>query len=467
MPEKHSSVNKDSIKMTGTDKTDYEVPSFLISSLQNTPGKKEFYNTYSENKDEIPLWWSRDVDLPLTKKENRRAGKKAISIKNALEQQRIRAESANKRFLRIIQKQEKEYKKRCEMLEKQVADKLEELEILNNQNKLEYQNRLLQLEIELQKANLQKEFYQKEKQKLLEFEEMNLAVIEEQEERENVLASIDEELEKEKENSKEIKNSVDLERAEKGLLPITPIIDEESKEAVESNLDLNPKVNFDFEAYDSRNIMEIKHLSLINKETSRNELKNISFDIKKQGVTVVYSQSESVIANILASVMRTLPSNIQKTNGEIRLLGQSITELLSNEYRTKIKKIISCQEDIEDKIVRSSKKISSAFNQYKISAKTIIGLLNSFELNKDIYYKKQNKLSQIQRKKLAIALALSLNMPLTILYEPQEDMEDADKKQLINILNSTDYIGALFILTTDKKLSASILNSALYIFNNK
>ena len=61
--------------------------------------------------------------------------------------------------------------------------------------------------------------------------------------------------------------------------------------------------------------------------------------------------------------MRTLPSNIQLIKGEIRYNGESIYELLSDEYRKRIKDEIISSVDIEDAIARSTKNIQNIQKQ--------------------------------------------------------------------------------------------------------
>lgn len=452
-------------QMTGTDKTDYKVPSFLIKELESIPDKDEFYNTYAAEKDEIPLWWTRDVDLPLTKKENRRAGKRAIAIKNTLEQQRIKTEHANQRFLKIIEKQQKEHKKRCQLLDQQVLDKKEELAILDQQNKLLFQNKLLELELDLQQTNAEKVFYEKQKQKLNEIEEMNMALLEEQQERQSALAAVDEDITKEKEYTKEIKNDVNNERAKKGLSPLSPPI-EQIEEVEEQNNETDTE-EINLEAYDSKNIMEIKRLTIVNKETGLNEINSASFNIKKQGTTIVFSNYDNVIKNIYAAIRRTLPQKMLKTAGEIRLLGKSIYQINIEHYKNKIKNFIVSQKDIEKTIATSTKKISSLFKSNRISEKKSIKVLNLLNLDKKIYNKKADKLDITERKKLSIIIALLLDTPFILLYQPEEEISDQDKKGLVNILNTQKHKAAVLIFTKDKYLSGAILDSALYTFNKK
>lgn len=453
----------DNIKMTGTKKTEYKVPYFLLKNLDNIPDNTEFHNTYLPTKEETPLWWTRDVDLPLTKKENRKASKRAIAIKNALELQKIKTDEANKIFLRIIHKQERDYQKRCEFLEEQINNKKDELEMLEQKNKAEYTNRLLELELDIQNINLEKNYYQKESNRMIELEKISEQTIENQMQRELALATLDEELEKIKKEYGDIKQQVNTKRSQKGLLPIA-VLEEEKDNQVE---ELTYFDNTPIESFDSNNIMEIKYLSLSNKDTGRIELKNISFDVKKQGVTVIFSQSQAIINNIHMSIMRNLPSNIQRIKGDIRVLGESITESLREDYKKRISQLIINQVDVADNIAKSHKHVSWVLKSFGIVNKNAIEKISACGLNSDIMRKRADKLTCAERNKLALCICLSLDRPLVILFEPQEDLDVKDKKHLINVLNSQRLNSAILILTTDKNISANITDSALYSFNNK
>lgn len=349
------------IKMVYIDKANYFVPDFLAKNFENIPAPIDFYEGYS-HREEIPFWWTRDVALPLTSKENRKAKKEALNILRALEMQGMQLELANKRFLLLLQKQEREHKKRCEMLNEQTNQKLEELKVLSQNNKLEYQNKLMELELELQNINMEKAFYEREKANLFHLEEQSEQLTESHLEWQEAIAAIDEEILESKERSETVKIKLHNEYKEKGLLASAPSYEKKINDEKRQKLpDTTPLSKIKLESFDKRNILEVKHLYLTSRDSGQSELLNIDFNVKKREITIVHSESERVRIGILSAIMRTLPSNIQISNGDIMLGGKSVSESLHDEYRKRIQKLLVSSLDIEDIFARSNKKLYKAF----------------------------------------------------------------------------------------------------------
>lgn len=451
-------VNKD-IKMVQTDKTDYKVPEFLLNTFNYIPSPQDFCAGQKET-DEIPLWWTRDIDLPLTRSENRRAAKAAAALKNELEIQRQRLETANLRFKALLEAQEKEYKRRSEYLEEQTRTKLEELELLKQQNNLSYENKLLELELELQKTNLEKEFYEKESKNFELYEEKSRIYIEERHQLETALAALDKRLETEKQITAALKEKSAEEYKQLGKTPSIPVI---SADGIVEQGFLEP-IKTKMERYDVRNILEVKFLTLTDKETGSPELKNISFDVKRKGITVVFSESERVLFNILSAIMRTLPSNLH-VNGDIRIEGESNAAILRTEYREKIKHTINSLVDTLDRYARSAKSVRSEFKSAGLSEEKLLFMLKAFDLDPKTAIQKISKLDELTRRKLAIAACLSMELPLTIMYEPEEEMTAADKARLLDLLHTQNTDKATLVFTTDKYLAGALKSVSFYTFN--
>lgn len=454
-----SPVDK-SIKMVQTDKTDYKVPEFLLSTFDYIPSPQDFCIEQKET-DEIPLWWTRDIDLPLTRAENRRAAKAAAALKNELEVQTQRLETANLRFKALLEAQEKEYQRRSEYLEEQTRTKLEELELLKQQNNLSYQNKLLELELELQKTNLEKEFYEKESKNLELYEEKSRIYIEERQQLETALAALDEKLETEKQTTAVLKEKSASEYKQLGKTPSVPVI---SPEGIVEQGFMEP-VKTKMERYDVRNILDVKFLTLTDKETGSPELKNISFDVKRKGITVVFSDSERVLFNILSAIMRTLPSNLHVNGGDIRIEGESNAAILRTEYREKIKHTINSLVDTLDRYARSAKSVRSEFKSAGLSEEKLLFMLKAFDLDPKTAVQKISKLDELTRRKLAIAACLSMELPLTIMYEPEEEMTAADKARLLDLLHTQNTDKATLVFTTDKYLAGALKSVSFYTFN--
>lgn len=436
-----------------TEKTNYKIPESFLGKLDNIPSYEDFYKGYSTTQDEIPLWWTRDVDLPLTKKETKRARKETIAIQRALENHQIRLERANRQYLKILEKQERQFKERCLELDKQVELKKEELEMLHKHNKLEFENRLLELELELQQINREKQYYEREQKRLKELEEKKLKFKLKEQDWEETLASIDSEIRSTSQEKDKLKDEAQKELKEIGI-PIEEIEKEELPK---------PKDKFEyFEKFDPANILEVKHITLTNKENGYNELYNISFNVKKSGITVVCSKSTRLLRNLEMAIMRTLPSHLRVSAGQIMLNGADIGEVLRTDYRQFSKNLIISLTNIQDKLSRSTKKFSNALEGYKIDNHRLNKAFEVLGLDKSLKSKKLSKLSVEQKEKVTLAALFSMTLALKILFEPQQDMDTEQREKLIELINSSDDSTARLILTSDMALAVELDNCSLY-----
>lgn len=451
-------------KMIKIKKTNYSIPRFLANKFENVPAPEEFYVGYPKN-DEVPFWWTRDVALPLTRKENRKAKKEALTILNALEVQRKQLELSQRRYQELLKKQEKEYNVRCELLDEQTNIKLEELKALSENNKIEYENKLMSLELELQNTNMEKQFYEKETENILDLERKSEKLVQNHLEWQEAVSALDDDISNSKEKKETIKINLHNSYKNKGLLDIEPVYNK--NEATEKELKFiektQPKIKL--ESYDKKNIIEIKHLHLACRDSGIIELSNINFDVKRKEITVVYSESERVRIGIMSAIMRTLPSNMRVTNGDILVEGESISESLRDEYRKKIQSLIVSSVDIEDTIARSNKKLNKAFYPNKINTEILTNTLKIFELDPKILQSKLNVLPVETKRLLAIAVGLSIQTPLKILFDPEEDMSSGEKEKLIKAINTQKAEGAILILSANKKLISSMKDISLYSFN--
>ncbi|MFW5780611.1 MAG: hypothetical protein ACOCWI_04095, partial [Bacillota bacterium] len=349
-------------------------------------------------------------------------------------------------------------KKRCEELDKQIEVKKEELEMLAKHNKLEYENKLLELELELQQINKEKEYYQREQKKLMEIEEKKKRLTSQEREWEETLAGVDEEIKEQFEEKEELKNEVMEETNQKGLKMTN---DEKQTETSKRNV-CDIARHEHYEKFDYANILEVKHITLTNKDTGYNEFYNISFNVKKSGVTVVYSKSQRLLQGLEMAIMRTLPSNMCLTEGQIRFNAEDIGEVLRSDYRKRVRNLIISLTDTEDKLSRSSKKYSSALKGYEIDTQKLNKSLELLELDKSLKNRKLSKMKAEEKEKFAMAILFSMDIDLKILYEPQEDIGDEKKDVLISLISQNKPNTAQLILTSDQTLAVNLDDCSLY-----
>ena len=108
----------------------------------------------------------------------------------------------------------------------------------------------------------------------------NIATFERQQEWESVLAALDEELQKAKEQSRELKIKLTKNAKKEGFPPINLAI-MDNEENLFQGMPLSPikTESFDF----GNNILEVKYLTLMDKDNKKTEIKDITFNIRKKG----------------------------------------------------------------------------------------------------------------------------------------------------------------------------------------
>ena len=162
------------------------------------------------------------------------------------------------------------------------------------------------------------------------------------------------------------------------------------------------------------------------------------------------------------AIMRTLPSHLRVSAGQIMLNGADIGEVLRTDYRQFSKNLIISLTNIQDKLSRSTKKFSNALKGYKIDNHRLNKAFEVLGLDKSLKSKKLSKLSVEQKEKVTLAALFSMTLALKILFEPQQDMDTEQREKLIELINSSDDSTARLILTSDMALAVELDNCSLY-----
>lgn len=440
-------------KFIKIDKIDYKVPIFLADKLKNIPESKEFYTSYKSDNDEIPLWWKRNTNLPSSKRENKISIRRSKAIKKALVEQNRLLEEAKSYYLKALLKQEKEFQNSCQKLDKQVDIKIEELEKLRLHNKLVYENKLLQLEMQLQKANNDKEFFERENKKLCEIEKYEEDSLKKETNYQNSLASVDDELNYQIELNKQMSTKTFSHYKDS---------DKEKDQKLKFYQLTTKSV---IEKYDKNNILEIKYFTLSHRDSGVHELYKINFDVKRKGKTFIYSQSNRILSNIISAIMRTYSSDFVISNGGIRINGKISTEILKEEYRKYINECITNANDVEDKFERYSSKRKKTIKEKCFDETMFLQLLKLLEINYKNVLTRIKELSAIEKYKLSVAYSLSQKKPLTIISDFYENISKEDKKLIIDLLNNFRIENAILFLTSDMELISSVKDISLFTFN--
>lgn len=434
-----------------TPNVDYSVPEFLLDKFDNIGGERDFNSNYVNTKAEVPLWWTKDVEIPITKKEYKKAAKQMLIKKQMLEEQRIALESANAEIMSKLSEQEQEYNKKVTFLEKQIDERTAQLQLYNHNIQLKYQKSLLEMEHKLQTERKERELLIFEKEKLgkLSEEEIKADILDSDTKR--VLSDINKEIEAMRAENDAIRKELVQKYAEMGISYIPPTV------TATGNVKAKHQLTEDFSEL---NILECRYLTLFNREKSLNEIEDISFNVKKQGKTVVYAPAV-IVEGIMTALMRTFPSNITKTTGFIRVEGIGDEALTPENYRKDLAQKVISSSYVADDFFRMNKSFAALFKG-KLPAEAD-KMLKMMSVSKEAISRKLSKLDEVTIMKLAVIFSLIKNAPLAVIDNIEDEFEEKDLSafyEMLNAIPATDR--AVLLLTSSRRTAAAVMDVRLY-----
>lgn len=419
---------------------DYAVPEFLSEKFDNIPSAKDFNASFIPAiTDETPLWWKMGIDIPLTKREKKLEAKAVAEKNEAIARQRERILDATEQYMTTLKEKEAEFAKHSRMIEKESEEKFRQIEMHEQNLKLRYQQDLLELEAKIQAERHERELLKKETEKLAQMNELQIRADILEEDASRVIYDMNNELEETRAQNEILKKNLIQRYSEMGIAYTPPKKDAERV--------IIPK-KLVFEKFNHSNILEIRSLTFSNKESGMNEFENISFDVRRNGKTVVYS-SPNVISCIVSAVMKTYPSYMTVTSGEIRLDGNVDSELGRDDYKKVVNEKILNVSYIADRFARTAKSMKKVF---KTELNSLFEeLCGKLDIDISVLNEKLSLLSESIRMKLAIAFALSQKAELIICESLEDELDQQDCVTFAETLNSIEFDNnAILILTSEK-----------------
>ncbi len=193
------------------------------------------------------------------------------------------------------------------------------------------------------------------------------------------------------------------------------------------------------------------------------EIKNVSYEYNK-----INYKSEEVLENISIKFKKGQISSIIGKNG----CGKTtLLNIISGEYplangilkldNEKVAYVKEKPEFINNLVIDNFKDLTN-------NLKKIIDSLKMVNLNQMILEKKISKLSESEKKRISIALALITNPDVLILDEPTIGLDNTNKNLLYKILNKMNkrYNKTIIIASNDIEFVHKITD-VVYVLNDK
>ncbi|MFN8443910.1 MAG: ABC transporter ATP-binding protein [Caldilineaceae bacterium] len=203
----------------------------------------------------------------------------------------------------------------------------------------------------------------------------------------------------------------------------------------------------------------------------------ISFDLEAGGYALgLVGESGSGKSSLGAAILRMLPSNVARYEGEVRLEGKNLVTLPEAELRSKFrwKKIALVPQGamngfnpvlrVGDQIIEPA--IYDGAIDRSTARTRALELLERVGLPSDIYNRYPHELSGGMKQRAMIAAALILQPPLVIMDEPTSALDVSVQAQIMNLLKDLKKeMGiSLIFITHDIALASDVCDSLAVIY---
>lgn len=228
-------------------------------------------------------------------------------------------------------------------------------------------------------------------------------------------------------------------------------------------------------------LLEVQDLSL-HYSTPRGPVRavdGISFKLEGGGEALgLIGESGSGKTSLGLALMRMLPGNVARYQGQIQFQGRDLLGLSEAELRKDIRwkgisMVFQGAMNAFNPVIRVGQQVAERMLLEGIpraeARKTVEGLLERVGLPLEIYNRYPHELSGGMKQRVVIAMALALKPPLVILDEPTSALDVVVQAQIINLLKELKAelgLSMLFI-THDPALASDLCDRIAVIYGGQ
>lgn len=205
----------------------------------------------------------------------------------------------------------------------------------------------------------------------------------------------------------------------------------------------------------------------------------ISFDLEAGGeVLGLIGESGSGKTSLGIALVRMLPGNVARYEGQIRFQGRDLLKLSENELRKDIRwkgisMVFQGAMNAFNPVIRVGQQVTERMLLEGIprpqARKTVEGLLELVGLPLEVYGRYPHELSGGMKQRVVIAMALVLKPPLVILDEPTSALDVVVQAQIINLLKElkTELGLSMLFITHDPALASDLCDRIAVVYGGQ
>lgn len=226
-------------------------------------------------------------------------------------------------------------------------------------------------------------------------------------------------------------------------------------------------------------LLDVRDLSLHYADRSGpvRAVDHISFALETRKTALgVVGESGSGKSSLALSLMRMLPTNVARYEGEIWLEGQELMSMADNRFRQEVlwRKLALVPQGAQNgfnPVLRVGEQIIEPLlvgrhtNKRKARARAM-ELLEYVGLPPEVYSRYPHELSGGMKQRAMIAAALILQPPLVILDEPTSALDASIQTQITNLLKQLkrDMDLSIIFITHDIALASDVCDSLAVVY---
>lgn len=480
--------NQNGTAVFGADKT--KTPLSLQYLLKNRIEDGEFFNSPIQTGNEKQLlWWQHGYTMGQKKRGYLKTLEKLKRLSVSAQEEKKRLEQKNSAYIEKLKKQYTETELQLKLRKEALENKTREMDALSRLNELTHERILLEMEEEFQRDARERAeallIIEEEKKLLGRFEEAEQKEKIYKEEAQALAFETDKkraEMDAYLKNAAKGENGTELltkakllarERAESFLRE-----EEDEREALvlrKKNLaertqamiydgDFLPAVK-KYEAYNPADIIELKDVSVRNRETGERIISNFTLDLKAGKTGGIYAESPSNLLLLLQVINRTFKNQYIISSGEIRIDGIVTTSVRRQDFDTRFSNTVLDINEIYKLIDNYDKSVKRAITHFSLNPDEVYDFLKL--MNADVratkeYKNKAGRLSVDFKIKLSFAIALAMKLPLLFVSFYDLPISELTALEIIQFMNLKSGGSAVLVFSTDKKMLLKIKDATIY-----